>query len=317
MPASRYGCVSPGLCIASRAAASPDVFPNSTLLPHTAASVRITAAAPTQLGPAECRFALLDPAQQTAPAFAKMAAMAARLNATAFAQDVAVGAGRLTVVAVRCNTTEPGAGRDRTAASGAGSAGTVAHASSRRGLDDDHAEPLVTARRSAGAGADLGLGSISEPRHAVSGRNAGATLRGFRAVGALKPTFPRRGNLWGSSNFEGKGTAYAASHVDLWLGSSWSAEDTAQLRKHNNATLALTSTNAVEMPDGLPEVGALVVVAARPGWLSSNSRHSHAPALVVRCPFLFPATSTTTFTTSAGRPKPTGSRAGPAPIAWT
>ena len=46
---------------------------------------------------------------------------------------------------------------------------------------------------------------------------------------------------------------YAASHVDLWLGAHWSAEQAAALRKLNPSTLVLTSINACEGPDGLPE----------------------------------------------------------------
>jgi len=68
-------------------------------------------------------------------------------------------------------------------------------------------------------------------------------------------SYPRKGNLWGSSNFEPpkRTLEYAASHVDLWLGADWSAEHAAALRQLNPSTLVLTSINACEGPDGLPE----------------------------------------------------------------
>lgn len=68
-------------------------------------------------------------------------------------------------------------------------------------------------------------------------------------------SWPRKGNLWGSGNFAPptRTLEYAASHVDLWLGAHWSAEQAATLRKLNPSTLVLTSINACEGPDGLPE----------------------------------------------------------------
>ena len=46
---------------------------------------------------------------------------------------------------------------------------------------------------------------------------------------------------------------YAASHIDLWLGADWKADQIATLRKFNPGTMVLTSINACEGPDGLPE----------------------------------------------------------------
>jgi hypothetical protein len=61
--------------------------------------------------------------------------------------------------------------------------------------------------------------------------------------------FPRLGNLWGNYNFQGhpEGLAYAAARASLWLGASWTPEETAQLRALNPFTLVLTSVNACEV----------------------------------------------------------------------
>jgi hypothetical protein len=68
-------------------------------------------------------------------------------------------------------------------------------------------------------------------------------------------SFPLTGNLWGWSNFKPprRSLEYAASHIDLWLGADWNAEEIAILRRYNPATMVLTSINACEGPDGLPE----------------------------------------------------------------
>eukprot|EP00937_MAST-01D_sp_MAST-1D-sp2_P001252 g1252.t1 len=72
--------------------------------------------------------------------------------------------------------------------------------------------------------------------------------------------FPRVGNLWG--NLEGRFSAdlaYAASHVDLWMGvSRWGAAEIGELRRHNRNTVVLGSVNAVEdqgagQPGAVPE----------------------------------------------------------------
>ena len=61
--------------------------------------------------------------------------------------------------------------------------------------------------------------------------------------------YPRLGNLWGSSNFHGhgEGLGYAASRSSLWLGSSFSAAEIAELRALNPFTAVLTSVNACEV----------------------------------------------------------------------
>jgi len=79
--------------------------------------------------------------------------------------------------------------------------------------------------------------------------------------------FPRLGNLWGSDNFRGhpEGLAYAASRASLWLGSSWSAAEIAELRAHNAYTLALTSINACETNDqDLPDAYYLTNITQPP-----------------------------------------------------
>eukprot|EP00045_Choanoeca_perplexa_P011966 m.128551 g.128551 ORF g.128551 m.128551 type:complete len:822 (+) comp15833_c0_seq4:1839-4304(+) len=78
-------------------------------------------------------------------------------------------------------------------------------------------------------------------------------VRYYRRLSSLKKTFPRTGNLWGSSNFEKKGLEYAALHIDLWLGANWNTIELQRLRQLNPNTIALTSINAVEGGDGLPE----------------------------------------------------------------
>lgn len=65
--------------------------------------------------------------------------------------------------------------------------------------------------------------------------------------------FPRVGNIWGTWNFDGKPIEYAAGRADLWLGAGWTANQTGDLRKVNPYTVSLTSINACEGPDGLPE----------------------------------------------------------------
>jgi hypothetical protein len=86
-----------------------------------------------------------------------------------------------------------------------------------------------------------------------------ATRVAYRALPAAHKThFPRTGNLWGSSNFKpwkSKQPDYLkyAARVDLWLGADWNSSEIAGLRSHNPSTLVLTSINAVEHGDGLPE----------------------------------------------------------------
>eukprot|EP00038_Savillea_parva_P024823 m.45135 g.45135 ORF g.45135 m.45135 type:complete len:908 (-) comp6618_c0_seq1:148-2871(-) len=77
---------------------------------------------------------------------------------------------------------------------------------------------------------------------------------GYRTVPNVdQQPFPRIGNLWGSGNFMNKPLEYAASRIDMWLGADWNATQAATLRQLNPWTIALTSINACEGPDGLPE----------------------------------------------------------------
>ena len=70
----------------------------------------------------------------------------------------------------------------------------------------------------------------------------------YRCLPAVKPGFPRVANLWGSWRFTSKGMAYA-SHIDLWLGASFTADQIRQLRQYNPNCLILTSINTVENND--------------------------------------------------------------------
>lgn len=67
----------------------------------------------------------------------------------------------------------------------------------------------------------------------------------YRCLSAVNPSFPRKGNLWGSGAFLQKGLDYCAK-IDLWLGAAFSAEQIRQLRQKNADILVLTSINAVE-----------------------------------------------------------------------
>eukprot|EP00039_Didymoeca_costata_P009709 m.129397 g.129397 ORF g.129397 m.129397 type:complete len:871 (+) comp14576_c0_seq9:39-2651(+) len=65
---------------------------------------------------------------------------------------------------------------------------------------------------------------------------------------------PATGNLWGSYNLlNNHPLSYAASRVDLWLGAQMTESQAATLRELNNQTVILTSINACEHGDGLPE----------------------------------------------------------------
>lgn len=77
---------------------------------------------------------------------------------------------------------------------------------------------------------------------------------GYRALPDVdRQPFPRIGNLWGSSNFYDKPVEYAADRVDMWMGADWNSTQASQLRQANPWTVILTSINACEGPDGLPE----------------------------------------------------------------
>ena len=70
----------------------------------------------------------------------------------------------------------------------------------------------------------------------------------YRCLPAAKPGFPRTANLWGSWRFTAKGMAYA-SHIDLWLGASFTADQIRELRRLNPNCFILTSINTVENND--------------------------------------------------------------------
>ncbi|EDQ85803.1 uncharacterized protein MONBRDRAFT_28820 [Monosiga brevicollis MX1] len=76
--------------------------------------------------------------------------------------------------------------------------------------------------------------------------------RVYRPVPSINNNFPKVANLWGSGHFQ-HNLSHAASHVSLWLGADFTPDQMLQLRRYNDQTLLLTSTNAVEGHDGLPE----------------------------------------------------------------
>jgi hypothetical protein len=52
-----------------------------------------------------------------------------------------------------------------------------------------------------------------------AGEETANTALVYRVLPAAEEApFPRRGNLWGSSNFINKPIEYAAANVDMWLG---------------------------------------------------------------------------------------------------
>jgi hypothetical protein len=74
----------------------------------------------------------------------------------------------------------------------------------------------------------------------------------YRCLSSANPPFPRKGNLWGWSNFIDKGLPYMA-RIDLWLGADgMTADQIVQLRALNTNVLVLSSMNAVEN-DGLAD----------------------------------------------------------------
>lgn len=73
----------------------------------------------------------------------------------------------------------------------------------------------------------------------------------YRSVGNAKPHYPRKSNLWGSSNMLAHGPDFA-SKVDLYLGAEMQPADIRALRARNANILILTSINTVENK-GLPD----------------------------------------------------------------
>jgi hypothetical protein len=73
----------------------------------------------------------------------------------------------------------------------------------------------------------------------------------YRVRANVNPSYPRTGNLWGWSQWIGKGLPYM-SRVDLWLGADPTRDQVLELRRLNPNVLILTSINAVEN-GGLPD----------------------------------------------------------------
>ena len=73
----------------------------------------------------------------------------------------------------------------------------------------------------------------------------------YRALSDPHPPYPRKGNLWGWSQWIDKGLSYM-SKVDLWLGASPRPDQIVTLRQLNPHLRLLTSINAVENT-GLPD----------------------------------------------------------------
>jgi hypothetical protein len=71
----------------------------------------------------------------------------------------------------------------------------------------------------------------------------------YRAIADAKPSFPRKGNLWGSWNLISKGIAHAA-RIDLYLGAGFTPTEIGALRVANRNILILDSINTVERSSG-------------------------------------------------------------------
>ena len=69
--------------------------------------------------------------------------------------------------------------------------------------------------------------------------------RQFRSLPRVNPRFPRKGNLWGTSQLLPKGIEHAA-RIDLHLGASFTPAEIRRLRALNPNVLVLTSINTVE-----------------------------------------------------------------------
>lgn len=67
----------------------------------------------------------------------------------------------------------------------------------------------------------------------------------YRNLPDARPSFPRKGNLWGWWGLVPKGLDYCA-RIDLYLGADFAPADSVQLRQLNPNVLILTSVNTVE-----------------------------------------------------------------------
>jgi hypothetical protein len=73
----------------------------------------------------------------------------------------------------------------------------------------------------------------------------------YRSLAVTNAHFPRKGNLWGSSQVSAPGLAHAA-RIDLFLGASFTPAEIRAVRALNPNVLVLTSINTVEN-SGVPE----------------------------------------------------------------
>ncbi|MCD6498767.1 MAG: carbohydrate binding domain-containing protein [Deltaproteobacteria bacterium] len=73
----------------------------------------------------------------------------------------------------------------------------------------------------------------------------------YRSLSDARPSYPKTGNLWGSSQYC-KDDLSKCARVDLWLGAHFNADQIRQLRAMNPNILVLTSINTIEN-DGLPD----------------------------------------------------------------
>ncbi|MBK8478731.1 MAG: carbohydrate binding domain-containing protein [Opitutaceae bacterium] len=71
----------------------------------------------------------------------------------------------------------------------------------------------------------------------------------YRALPEVSPSFPRKGNLWGSWQVFKNGGLEHCKRIDLWLGASFTVADLGQLRALNPHVLVLDSINTVEQSD--------------------------------------------------------------------
>jgi hypothetical protein len=75
----------------------------------------------------------------------------------------------------------------------------------------------------------------------------------YRALPDARPSFPRKGNLWGSWGLETQGLERCA-RVDLFLGAGFDPDEIRQLRELNPDILVLDSINTVERSDDEPAI---------------------------------------------------------------
>ncbi len=71
----------------------------------------------------------------------------------------------------------------------------------------------------------------------------------YRALPAANPSFPRKGNLWGSWKVMQGGGIERCARIDLWLGAAFTPAQIVQLRALNPQALVLDSINTVEVAE--------------------------------------------------------------------